>query len=347
MNKMPADISTNKTKLIRLPKDSNITRLFLTLVAIVIVAIVLKPHNFPSTSNIESIMKQLVEYGLMAFAVGITMISGGIDLSTVYIANMSGIVAGIYMRTFISPEASLSEQLMVSLVAMLIGILIGALCGIFNGILVAHFNIPAMLATLGTFQLFMGISVVISGGTTISRIPGPFTTIGNYRIFGFVPIAFVIFIIIAILLSVMMSRTKFGTRIYLVGTNAKSSKFAGINNKAVLIKVYMLAGILSSIAGLISLARVNSAKADFGSSYTMTGILIVVLGGVNPNGGFGSMTGVALAVVVLQVLSSLLNMFQNISNYYRDLIWGVALIGVLILNYMISNGKIRKLKKKN
>lgn len=320
----------------RLFSDGNLSRLFLTLVAIVILAIILKPQTFPRTANVQSIMKQLVEYGLMAFGVGLAMISGGIDLSTVYIANLSGIAAGIFMRATIVKSMAPGEQILYTFIAMLIALAIGAACGIFNGILVAHFRIPAMLATLGTFQLYMGLGVVLSGGTTISRIPGPFSAIGNYRLFKFVPVSFVIFILIAILLTLLMNRTTFGTRVYLVGTNAKSSTFAGINNKSVLIRVYMISGLLSSVAGLISLARVNSAKADFGSSYTMTGILIAVLGGINPNGGFGSMTGVALSVIILQILSSLLNMFSEISNYYRDMIWGVALIGVLIINHTLS-----------
>ncbi|MEG1166341.1 MAG: ABC transporter permease, partial [Oscillospiraceae bacterium] len=84
---------------------------------------------------------------------------------------------------------------------------------------------------------------------------------------------------------------------------------------------------------------------DFGVSYTMQTILIVVLGGVNPDGGFGSIPGVAIAVVILQMISSYLNMFPNISNFYRDLIWGAALIAVLIINFVINKSKTKKLSK--
>ena len=141
-----------------------------------------------------------------------------------------------------------------------------------------------------------------------------------------------VFILMIVVLSFIMGKTKFGKRVHLVGTNEKASNFAGINNVSVLIRAYMLSGIVSAVAGLLSLSRINSAKADFGSSYTMQTILISVLGGINPDGGFGSIPGVAIAVLILQMLSSYLNMFPSISNYYRDLIWGVALIAVLIMN---------------
>ena len=108
----------------------------------------------------------------------------------------------------------------------------------------------------------------------------------------------------------------------------------------------MLSGIVSAVAGLLSLARINSAKADFGSSYTMQTIRISVLGGINPDGGFGSIPGVAIAVLILQMLSSYLNMFPSISNYYRDLIWGVALIAVLIMNFTIEKRRMAKLSQK-
>ena len=143
----------------------------------------------------------------------------------------------------------------------------------------------------------------------------------------------------------VMSKTKFGTRMYLVGTNEKAARFAGIRCNKILIQTYLLSGLISGIAGLLSLARLNSAKADFGSSYTMQCILIAVLGGVNPNGGFGTIPGIAIAVLILQMMSSYLNMFPGVSNYYRNLIWGVALIGVLIMNFILDKRRTQKLSK--
>lgn len=139
-----------------------------------------------------------------------------------------------------------------------------------------------------------------------------------------------------------MSKTSFGNKVYLVGTNAKSAKFAGINVKKTTLCCYMISGILSAVAGLVSLSRLNSAKADFGTSYTMQTILVAVLGGINPDGGFGNIPGIAFAVIILQTLSSYLNQFPAISNYYRDMIWGIALLAVLVFNIYISKRRAKR-----
>lgn len=314
--------------------DSNIQRLLIILVAFILIACITKPTEFIRIGNFQTMAKQLSEYGLMAIGVGICMISSGIDLSTVYIANLCGIIAGIMMR-----DGTVIP------VAIAIALAVGLACGIFNGILVSYLKIPAMLATLGTYQLFMGIAIILSNGSTVSGVPPQYTDFATTALFGYVPLSFIVFILVIIAMTFVMKKTKFGTRVYLVGTNEKAARFSGIHTNAILIRTYMLSGLVSAIAGLLSLARINSAKADFGSSYTMQCILIAVLGGVNPNGGFGTIPGIAIAVIILQLMSSYLNMFSGISNYYRDLIWGVALIGVLIINFILDKRRTQKLSK--
>lgn len=314
--------------------DGNILRLLAIFVIILAVSGITKGTSFLNVGNLQSMAKTLTEYGLMAVGCGITMISGGIDLSTVYIANLCGILAGLTMN-----ESSSSIVL-----AIIVALVVGALCGIFNGFLVSVLKIPAMLATLGTYQLYMGIAVVASKGSTVSGVTS-FSSFAYMTVAG-IPMPFIVFVLTIVVISFIMGKTKFGKRIHLVGTNEKASKFVGINTVSVLIRAYMLSGIVSAVAGLLSLSRINSAKADFGSSYTMQTILISVLGGINPDGGFGSIPGVAIAVLILQMLSSYLNMFPSISNYYRDLIWGVALIAVLIMNFTIEKRRMAKLSQK-
>lgn len=315
--------------------DGNILRLLAIFAVITAVAGVTKGTRFLNAGNLQSMAKTLTEYGLMSVGVGIAMISGGIDLSTVYIANLCGILAGMTMK-------SMGGGILPGILA---AVLVGVLCGAFNGFLVSVLNIPAMLATLGTYQLYMGIAIVCSKGSTVSGVPKEYSRFASMSVTG-IPLPFIVFVLLVIVISFVMSKTKFGKRVHLVGTNAKAAKFAGINNVSVIIRAYILSGIVSASAGLLSLSRISSAKADFGSSYTMQTILIAVLGGINPNGGFGSIPGIAMAVLILQMLSSYLNMFPNISNYYRDLIWGVALIAVLIMNFVIEERRMAKLSRK-
>ena len=325
--------------------DGNMIRLLIIFAVVFLIASITKGSGFLNVGNMQTMAKTLTEYGLMAIGCGVAMISGGIDLSTVYIANLCAIIGG---------------KLMVDsgwgiLPAILASLLIAICCGALNGFLISKLNIPAMLATLGSYQLFMGIAIVIPKGSTVSLQVGAadrgtpkgdmlnaFNGFASLTVLG-IPVPFLVFILMVIIVSLILSITKFGKRVHLVGTNANASRFAGISNVSVIIRAYMLSGLVSAIAGLISLSRLRSAKADFGSSYTMQTILISVLGGINPNGGFGNIPGVFIAVLILQMLSSYLNLFPNVSNYYRDMIWGIALIGVLILNFYIDQRRTRKL----
>lgn len=221
--------------------DGNILRLLAIFVIILAVSGITKGTSFLNVGNLQSMAKTLTEYGLMAVGCGITMISGGIDLSTVYIANLCGILAGLTMN-----ESSSSIVL-----AIIVALVVGALCGIFNGFLVSVLKIPAMLATLGTYQLYMGIAVVASKGSTVSGVTS-FSSFAYMTVAG-IPMPFIVFVLMIVVISFIMGKTKFGKRVHLVGTNEKASKFAGINTVSVLIRTYMLSGIVSAVAGLLSL----------------------------------------------------------------------------------------------
>ncbi len=316
--------------------DSTIRRLSFLLVVVIIFCAILKPHLFLRVDNFISIAKQFPELGILAIGVSVALISGGIDLSGISIANLSSIAAAHFLMITISPETSLGMSLLAILGAIVLALLIGAFCGMLNGSLISMIHIPPILATLGTSLLYTGIAIVITSGRTISGLPFLYSKIGTHDIFSFLPVPLIIFAITAVISFFLLEKTVFGKELYLTGTNPKAAFYSGISIKGVLIKTYAFAGMLASTAGLIMMARYNSTKADQGSSYTMQAILIAVLGGVSPFGGKGSVLGITLAVIILQLLSTTLNMFENLSNFYRDLIWGVILIAVLVSNYYIN-----------
>jgi simple sugar transport system permease protein len=129
----------------------------------------------------------------------------------------------------------------------------------------------------------------------------------------------------------VLDKTSFGVRVYLFGANPIASRFAGVDNFRVTLGAYMISGLLASLAGLIIAVRANSAKADYGASYVLLSILIAVLGGTDPYGGFGKVSGLVLAVLALQFLSSGLNMLQ-ISNFAVEMTWGALLLIVMVIN---------------
>ncbi|MDR0584641.1 MAG: ABC transporter permease [Treponema sp.] len=326
-------------------EDKNVVRLFFVFVGVFVLMGLLKPSLFLRSANFISMATQFPEYGLMAIGISLAMVSGGIDLAVVSTANLSAIVAAKYLLATVPQGMPAGETLNAILIAVVLALLVGTVAGCFNGFLVAWLRIPPILATLGTQQLFTGIAIVITQGRPLSRLPILYSQIGNTELFGFLPVPFIIYVIVAIVIGIILGKTSFGLRLYLVGTNPKSALYAGIENKIILLRTYLISGLLSSVAGLIMMARANSAKADYGAAYTMQCVLIAVLGGVNPSGGFGTIRGITLAVLILQFLSSGLNMFERISNFYRDIIWGGVLIIALISNWLISKHNNKRLRR--
>jgi simple sugar transport system permease protein len=327
-------------------RDQNLLRLFVMLLVVFALMTALRPAQFPTLANFGSMISQFPEYGIMAIGISLTMITGGIDLGVVGTANLSAILAAKFLIGMVPQGAPPHVVVPYLVVAVLIALATGLACGYIAGILVSRFNIPAILATLGTQQLYTGIAVGITNGRPQSRLPLLYSKIGNTEFFGFFPLSFIIFLVIAVGIGVLLSRTRFGTSMYLYGTNPKAARYAGLNTGSILRRTYLLSGLLSSAAGLIMMARANSAKAEYGAPYTLQCVLIAVLGGIDPNGGFGTITGVTFAILILQFLSSGLNMFNQVSNFYRDVIWGGVLILVLVFNRLLSARAERRAMRK-
>lgn len=331
---------------IRREEDRNLARLFIVLLFVFALMTALKPTLFLRPGNFISMASQFPEYGLMAIGISLTMITGGIDLAVVGSANLSAIVAAKYLIA-VAPKGSPVEQVLSAIaVAIPLALAVGLAAGFFSGLLVSRFGIPPILATLGTQQLYTGISIVLTDGRPLSKLPLLYSEIGNTELFDVLPVPFLLYAGVALIIGVLLAKTRFGLRLYLLGTNPRAAKYAGINVDSVLIRTYMLSGLLSSLAGLIMMARANSAKADYGAAYTLQCVLIAVLGGVDPNGGFGTVRGVTLAVLILQFLSTGLNMFEQVSNFYRDVIWGGVLILALIFNWAVARRRERSSLKK-
>jgi simple sugar transport system permease protein len=163
-----------------------------------------------------------------------------------------------------------------------------------------------------------------------------------------IPLPVILFGVLAIIFAIILRRTTFGFQVYMYGANARAALFSGININSVLIRTYWLAGATAGIAGIVFLARTNSAKADYGESFVLLTVLISILGGVSYNGGFGSIAGVVLAVLCLQFLSTGLNMFMletfssSGSQFFRQFAWGALLLLVMVVNYYSEQRKLKR-----
>ena len=301
-------------------------RLAVIAVAVFLLMAVLSPDRFLSLQNLTSMAFQFPEFAILALAMTLTMLTGGIDLSVVGVANLSAIVAALIMTRLTGS----SDGTVVFLVALCAALAVGMAAGLFNGLLVAKLGLPAILATLGSGLIFTGFAIALTGGSAVMGLPAAAAWIGNSTILG-IPTPLILFALLAVGLSLVLTRTAFGVKVRMFGANPLAARFAAMNIDAMLIKVYVASGTLAAIAGMVVMSRANSAKADYGSSYLLLAVLIAILGGVNPYGGYGKIIGVVLAVLSMQFLSSGLNMV-GVSNFARELIWGSLLIFVMIVN---------------
>ncbi len=326
-----------------LPMNSNTLRLLIIAVILFIGFSIVLPGKFLSVRNLQSMAVQFPEFGILTFAIMITMLTGGIDLSIVGAANLSAIVAALILTRLGGDAGALPLSLTIPM-ALFAALIVGSLCGLFNGFLVAKIGITPILATLGTGAIYTGLSFVITGGPAITTTQLAY--IGSGAILG-VPIPIIVFILLAIAFVVMLKRMSFGFNVYMLGTNPTAALFSGIPSDSVLIRTYWLAGLVAGIAGIIFLGRANSAKPDFGSSFILLTVLIAILGGVSYTGGFGTVAGVVLAVLSIQFLSTGLNMLMlelfgnSAAIFFRQFAWGALLLLVMVLNYYTEKRRNR------
>ncbi|MDI9520137.1 MAG: ABC transporter permease [Bacillota bacterium] len=339
-------MTTSNNKTMKAPglwarKDSHVVRLLLVMAIWLIFMALTKPTRFYTLINFQTMASQFPEYGLMSLGVMLCMITGGIDLSPVAVANLVSVLMAMLLKE-LAPDGGLPGYAIP--LVFLLGAAMGAALGIMNGILVSKVRIPPILATLGMSELLTGVAIVITGGAAVSKLPMEYATTINSKIAGLVPVQLVIFSVMAVLVWFLLSRTTFGTKLYLLGTNPQAARYSGLNNDRLLILTYMISGIAAALGGLVMLANYNSARANYGSVYVLQCILVVVLGGVSPSGGRGKISGVVLAILLLRMLETGINRFPQISSYYISLIWGGVLLLVMVLDYFSAYRGPRKRK---
>lgn len=314
------------------------------MIGVFVVLSLLLPDIFFTVDNFQSMAFQISGFGFLVLAMMVVMISGGIDLSVVSIMSISGISAALIMTKLITPETTEKNISLIITLAIFSAILVSIICGLMNGILIAYVNVTPILATLGTMSIFLGIGIIITGAAGVVGFPEKFLFIGNGVVF-YIPFPLIIFILGILIVTLILNRTSFGLNLYIVGSNPVASMFSGINNSMIIIKTYMLSGLFSGISSLILIARANSAKSGYGEAYLLQSIIVVILGGIDPSGGYGNISGVVMGIIILQMLQSGFNIL-GMSVFTRNIIFGCVLLIVMIINFNIV-GKSRIKRKHN
>ncbi|HVW06460.1 MAG TPA: ABC transporter permease [Vicinamibacterales bacterium] len=303
-----------------------------TVAVFVVMTLLAGSDRFLTTANFQSIAFQLPELALLSFAMMLSMLTGGIDLSIVSIANLSSIVAAMTMVRIAHGDAGAGASAIAAGIGA--GLCTGLACGAVNGCLVAFVRVPSILVTLGTLQLFTGLALVLTGGQAIVGLPDAFQWLGNGTFLA-IPVPLWLCLGAATVMAMLVNRTVFGVEARLVGTNPIAAWFAALPVRSVLVRTYVTTALIASVTGILMVSRANSAKADYGSSYLLQSILVVVLAGVNPAGGSARVLGVGIAVFALELLSSGFGMMR-LTSFATELAWGAFLLLVMVINSVLE-----------
>jgi simple sugar transport system permease protein len=271
---------------------------------------------------------QLPLIGLLSIGMMVAELSGGINLSIIANANFNGIIIALVLNALTGGHMG-EAGIFYIFIAILAGLIGSVIVGLFNGLLITKLNIPAILATLGTMTLFQGINLVLSKGYTISGFPDALNFLGNGTVAG-IPMSIVIFIVVVIITGFILDRSSYGRKLYMTGANQKAARFSNINVSRVIILEYILSACFASVTSIIMIGQMNSVKANYAESYLLVAILASFLGGVDPAGGFGKLSGMVLAAVILQLISTGLNLMR-LDPFMITAMWGAIIIIILVV----------------
>ena len=290
--------------------------------------------RFFAAYNLSLVLQQITIIAIVGVAQTLVILTAGIDLSVGGILALSSVIMG---------QSAFSAGLPIILVFP-IGLLVGLTCGCINGLLVTTLRLPAFIATLGTWNIFYGLSIWFSHGETIREIDieqkAPFLLSAGHslRFFGAqVTYGSILMVALYAIFWFVLRWTAFGTHLFATGDDAKAARLAGIQTRRTLMSVYSLAGILCAIGGWVLIGRIGVISSQSGYSSNLDSITAVVIGGTSLFGGRGSLLGTMIGALIVGT-------FRNgLALYGVDVLWQEVTIGVLIIIAVTIDQWIRKL----
>ena len=266
-----------------------------------------------------------VEKAIVALIMTFIIITGNIDISVASIMGLSSVAM-----------ASLYQSGMNIWVAVLFGLAVGILCGLLNGLIITKIELPSIIITLATYSFYRGIAYVILGDQAVSGFPESFSYLGRGYI-GDTPVPFVlvVFIILAIIMGLILHKTRFGRMIYAIGWNEQTCYASGIPVKKIKLLLFILSGLFASVAAIFLTSRIGNTRPNIATGFELEIITIVILGGVMITGGVGKMWGVVLSIFLVGTIRYGLGL-HNIPGQFMLIVAGSLLIGSILINNVIK-----------
>ena len=288
---------------------------------------------FLNARNLSRTSSDFMEIGLMMLPMVFIIITGNIDLSVASNLGMSASFMGLLHNNGVNIW-----------VAALGGLLLGTLGGMLNGYLVARLKLPSLVVTLGTYAFYRGLAYGFLGDQAARGYPKEFTYLGQGRVFDtLVPFSVVLFILLAIVFSLVLHRTTFGRYLYAIGNNESATLYSGVPVERIKFIIYTLSGFMAALAGLILAARFGSTRPDIGTGLELAVITAVVLGGVDINGGRGTMLGAVLSLFLIGLMRFGMGLL-NIQGQVQDVVIGLLLIlSILLPNIVQQASSLRRI----
>ena len=266
---------------------------------------------------------------VLALGQTLVVLTGKIDLSLGAIFSIGGVVAAALMKYLAVPVP----------LAILGGLASGALMGYFNGLLMAKVKLPSFIGSYALRVAITGVSNAILLGYIVYGFPDPFRFLGVGRIMN-IPLPIYFALVFFAIIWVILNRTKLGRQIFAVGANPEAARLSGIDNDRIIILVYVMAGVLAAMAGILQTARINSTHAFLGDPMLLPSIAAVVIGGTSMFGGVGSGFGTVIGALIMNLIQNGLNLLGVPS------IWQQSIVGVIILIAVIVDQSVRRVTEK-
>ena len=278
--------------------------------------------------RLSIMITQVAVVGILAVGVTQVIISVGIDLSGGSIIGATAMIAMSFAQAGTNQRAVYFAQGWVDLpivVPILVGLSVALICGLINGLLIAYVKLPSFIATLGMMVSARGVALWYTKGQPLSFPTEKFMAIGD----GLMPVW--IFIGVALLFSLILKFTVYGRHTYAIGSNEASARMSGINVERHLLLVYVISALLAGLAGLVLIARAQTAQPVFGTMNELDAIAMAVIGGVSLSGGRGSILGTALGMLIFGVIFSGF-IFLSVDAYYQNMVKGAIIVGAVALD---------------
>lgn len=288
---------------------------------------------FLGARNLQNVGLQTSIFGLVTLAEFLVVLTNGIDISVGSVVGLSGaLAAGLFGGSNVY-------------LALLVGIAVGAAVGIINGYLVAFRKLESFIVTLGMLSLARGLVYIYTQGVPRTPKAANFGNVANTYILG-IPVEFLIWVVLIIIVSFVTRRTVFGRRIYAVGSNLDAARASGIPVRSTQFLVYIIAGALSGLGGFLLAAQIGVGTPTAGNLYELTAIAGVVIGGTRLAGGKGNVFNTVVGTLIFGVITDLL-VLLNVSTYETEAVsGGLIIVVIFLMSLHVPNWRGRLARKK-